>query len=351
MTTSRIRLCLWSIIAVGIQASLCTPALGQFGKLNDLKKEIEKKVDDVKQEPKQETPAAAQPGAPAMATAAGGAATVFSDAPIDPAKPENLVTSFDAGDHIYGLIQVDKTWRDLLGKGRKDAEKIEVPIDMLVDGKKVDFQYIHIKKKEAMDTKVLVLDIAPEPDKMTAYKDPGFFHAEGKGNRKIGPDQYTYILGELSPGKHTIGFQVRSYGDVFSAGQFTIDGPDYKQYTALREKLLGEAQKVATMPEAKKTDKALEANMRELLDNAGWSNVRKLVIIDKDWWLDRESGGDSPIVSRHMDAAACTKADDGSFYWCVVQFHQYKRLDGSFGPLELTHTGDKHPISEENIDK
>lgn len=49
--------------------------------------------------------------------------------------------------------------------------------------------------------------------------------------------------------------------------------------------------------------------------------------------------------------AAAAKADDGSFFWCVCTFHQQKRLDGSFGPLELTHTGDKKPNLEENIDK
>lgn len=293
----------------------------------------------------------AAPKAEAEPAAAAGGKIVFSTAPIDPDKPENLATSFKSGDYIYGLIQVEKTWRDLLGKGNKSATKIEVPIDMLIDGETVDFQYIHIEKPEAIDSKYLVFDVAPEPEKMTAYKTPGFTYAEGKGRRKIGPDTYTFNLAEMKAGKHTVRFQVRSYGDIFSAGEFTIEGEDYKFYAELREKVLQEAFAVATMPKAGMVNKELEDEMRRLLENAGWKDIRKLVIRDKDWWLDRASGGDSPIVSRHLDAAVAAKADDGSFFWCICTFHQHRRLDGSYGPLELTHTGDKKPILEENIDK
>lgn len=276
---------------------------------------------------------------------------VFSRSPIDAAKPGNLASVFKAGDHIYALVQVEKTWRDLLGKGNKSATEIQVPLDMLVDGNDVDFQYITIKKAEAIDGKALVVDIAPDPAKMTAYKDPGFAWGEGKGNRKIGPDTYTFNLSELKPGKHTIRFQVRSYGDIFSAGEFTIEGKDYKFYGELREKILKEAFAVAGMPKGQMTDKALEAEMRKILENRGWKNIRKLVIVDKDWWLDRVEGGDSPIKARHIAAAVAAKADDGTFYWCTVTFEQQKLVSGAFGPLELSHTGDKKAIKEENIDK
>jgi hypothetical protein len=138
---------------------------------------------------------------------------------------------------------------------------------------------------------------------------------------------------------------------VLSAGEFTIEGEDYKPYTALREKILAEAFTVATLPKAQMTNVELQASMMKLLQNAGWKNIRKLVISDKDWWLDRAEGGDSPIVARHIAAAVAAKADDGSFYWCICTFQQPKLLDGSFGTLELSHTGEKKPILEENIDK
>ena len=342
---SRARMCLQRLLVPAIcLAGLACPAPAQVEGLDKAKGAIEKGKAKLGAKDK---PAADKPGE----SAAAAGKIVFSASPIDPAKPANLATSFKSGGHIYALVQVEKTWRALLGKGDKSVKAIEVPIDMLVEGKNVDFQYITIKKPEAIDSKYLVLDVAPEPGKMTAYKDPGFSYAEGKGNRKIGPDQYTYNLAELEPGKHTIRFQIRSYGDVFSAGEFTIEGDSYKFYGELREKLLAEAAQVATMPKAQKVDKELEATMRKLLDNAGWKSIRKLVIVDKDWWLDRSEGGDSPIVSRHIAAAAATKADDGSVYWCICTFHEQKRLDGSFGPLELTDQGQKKPVLEENIDK
>jgi hypothetical protein len=347
-------------LVVGLVAAVCvqvgwTPAAyGQFGRLKDAikkgTKEAQKAVGGEQEEQTQDE--ATGPGAPQVPSSQPVAGNVvYSTTPIDPNNPTNLCLSFKAGDHIYGLILVDKPWRELLHRGGPPLTEVKVPIDLLVDGTKREFQYITIKKPEAANSKVLVLEIAPEPEKMTAYRDPGFFYGEGKDNRKIGPDTFTYNLSELPPGKHRIKFQVRSYADIYSAGEFTIEGSDYGFYARLREEVLKVVSGAATMPQAKKTDKALEATMRKLLENAGCSNVRKLVIVDKDWWLDRQSGGDSPIVSRHMDAAACTKADDGTYYYCICQFHQYKRIDGSFGPLELTHTGDKKPILEANIDK
>lgn len=327
---------------------LASPALAQIPGLDKARRVIEKGTQDSKAKDKDQ-PAAAKGAEPGQAGAS--AAIVFSATPIDPAKPANLATSFQSGGYIYGLVQVEKTWRDLLGKGREDVTEIQVPVDMLVDGEQIDFQYITIKKPEALDTKYLVLDIAPDPEKMTAYKDPGFFYAEGKGHRKIGPDQYTYILGKLAGGKHTIRFQIRSYGDIFSAGEFTLTGDDYKFYTELREKVLAAAFQVSTMPKAQMINKELEATMRKLLENAGWKDIRKLVITDKDWWLDRAEGGDSPIVSRHIAAAAAAKGEDGNYFWCICTFHQQKLIDGSFGPLELTDQGQKKPIKEENIDK
>jgi hypothetical protein len=285
------------------------------------------------------------------ASSNGTPTTIFSGSPIDPVKPEKLAATFKAGDYIYCLIRTEKTWRDLLGEGSEDIKEIQVPIDMIVDGEKIDFQYITIKNKKAIDGKVLVLDIAPEPSKMTAYKDEGFAYGEGKGNRKIGPDQYTYNLSKLKPGKHTVKFQVRSYGDILSAGEFTIEGDDYKPYAELREKILKEMLNVGGMPQSQKTDVQLQAEMMKLLRNAGWKNIRVLVIVDKDWWIDRAAGGDSAVIGRHIGAAAAAKADDDTYYWSNLTFEQKKLIDGSFGPLELSHTGVKRPIKEENIDK
>ena len=41
---------------------------------------------------------------------------VFSKQPIAPANPQNLTGSFRAGDHIYGLMMPQKTWREIYGE-------------------------------------------------------------------------------------------------------------------------------------------------------------------------------------------------------------------------------------------
>ncbi len=105
-----------------------------------------------------------------------------------------------------------------------------------------------------------------------------------------------------------------------------------------------------TMPKAKKTDKAMEAKMAGLLRNAGWPNVLRLLIVDKDWWIHRVSGGNSPVKSRHM-AVATYKDKDGQCYYRVCTFHQHRQLGGGFGPLELTHQGTPVPIPEANVGK
>jgi hypothetical protein len=329
-----------TLTLICVAAASALPAMAQFDPAKEAKKAIKQGQDKLTDKQKDSKPAAT-----------AGAKIVFSVAPIDTAKPANLATTFKAGDNIYALVQSDKTWRDLLGKGKAELRELEVPFVMLVDGERADFQYITIKKPEPMDAKHFVLDIAPEPGKMVAYKDPAFSYAEGKGNRKIGPDQYTYILAALKPGKHKIEYQIASYGDVLAAGEFTIDGGDYKPYSALRDKLLAEALNVGTMPPAGMTNIQLQAEMMKLLQNAGWKNIRKLVIKDKDWWLDHASDGESPIVGRHIAAAVAAKAEDGKFFWCICTFQQPKLADGSFGALELSQTGEKKPILEENIDK
>lgn len=334
----------WRLVsAIALCLGIAFPASAQFGDaLNAAGKLIKKG---------KEANAATEKKTEAEPPRAQGGTVIFSSSPIDPAKPESTSSEFKAGDCIYALIQIEKSWGELLGKGRPDVKEIQVPIDMIVDGQDVDFQYITIKNAAAIASKVLALEIAPDPATMTSYKDEGLVYGEGKGRRKIGPDQYTYILAALAPGKHVIKIQVRSYGDVFSVGEMTIVGDNYRSYASVREKILAEMLDVGGMPKAQKSDVQLEAQMMKLLLNAGWKNIRKLAIVDKDWWNDLAAGGNSAVTGRHIAAAVAAKQDDGSFCWCNVTFEQKKLIDGSFGPLELSRTGEKRPIKEENIDR
>ncbi|MHC1764343.1 MAG: hypothetical protein AB9869_08550 [Verrucomicrobiia bacterium] len=120
---------------------------------------------------------------------------LFSKLPIDPANPQNFATQFRAGDTIYGLIRMEKSWRDVYKAGNKSELGLMI---VMVIGENQTYQYITLKQKELLDTKHLVLDIAPAPDKMTAYRSPDIQFGEGKGNRKIGPIAFTYELSQSS---------------------------------------------------------------------------------------------------------------------------------------------------------
>lgn len=267
---------------------------------------------------------------------------VFSKSPIDPASPAGLTTEFQAGDHIYGLILPGKSWRDLYEAGDKTELGVMVG---LTAGDNDDYQYITLKKKQYIDADSLVLEIAPDPAKMTSYKDPDMLFGEGKGNRKIGPIAFTYDLSQLAPGKHTVKFYVRNYGDHPAVGELVIEGADFSFYADLHEKVKAAHDSSATMPPAGMVNQALESQMRALLENAGWTNILRVVIVDKDWWI--EDGG----ASRYLNVAAAAKDGSGKCQWCNTQFTQPRLIDGSWGKLELTKTGIMRDIAEENVNK
>ena len=279
----------------------------------------------------------------AGAAAACGGQFIFSKTPIGAANPGASVTSFQAGEPIYAVIQVDSSWRELLNAEGKTEAQVMIVMETPAGN---DYQYVKLKTPAALDSKRMLMDIAPEPAKMTTYRDPAYEYGEGRGYRKIGPIAFTYNLGQLKPGKHTLTFGARVMGDYYAKGSVTIEGTDFSYYAGLHEKVKAAEQAGARMPDAKMVDKAMEANMRKLLLNAGWSSVTRLVIVDKDWWMDRASGGDSPIVSRHIAAAAATKDSDGSTIYRVCTFHQRVLLSGGFGALQLTDQGMKRKFAE-----
>ena len=279
---------------------------------------------------------------------AGQGTIVFSKEPIDPANPQNLTRSFQAGDSIYGLMQPRQTWRELYGD--KAKEQAMLLLMWTLDGQPKVGGYITVVKPAYIDSKTLVFDVAPALARMTAYRDPGVEYDQHRGIKK-GACQFTLELSQLKPGKHTVEFCILDFGEKHVVGSFDIEGQDYSAYAKLHEQIKADVTGARTLPAAQKTDKAMEDEMRKLLLNAGWPNVLRLNIVDKDWWIDREAGGDSPVKSRHMDAAAACKDKDGKCYYRVCTFHQQRQVGGGFGALELTHQGIPVPIPEENIPK
>lgn len=280
--------------------------------------------------------------------AAGEGTIVFSKQPITPADPQNLTRSFQAGDHVYGLMQPLKTWREIY-KGKIRDNKAELLLMWSIDGEKKVGGYVVVEKPEYIDGKAIVFDIAPALDKMTAYRDPGVVYGDWRGIKK-GACQFTLELSQLKPGKHTFELWVFDYGDKHVVGSFDIEGQDFSAYAKLHEAIKADVAGARTLPAAQKTDKAMEEEMKKLLLNAGWPNVLRLNIVDKDWWIDRVAGGESAVKGRHMDAAAAYKDKDGKCYYRVCQFAQ-QRLVGGFASLELTHQGNPVSIPEENVTK
>ncbi len=287
----------------------------------------------------------ASPGNQTNDTANGMAAALhgsrFSNAPIDPEFLPRPVTSFSAGEHIYGILKCNGSWKQATGD-------TYILMYLLVDGKQKAYKSVGMKRPDLYNSNYFIIDIAPAPDKMVNYQDRDIVWPEKDGLR-FGPEMFTKILSELAPGAHTIRLEVKSYGKIHAAAEFTITGDNYYSYATLLAGIKAGAGKQEKMPRVGMRDIALEEKMAQILKNSGWASIERLVIVDKDWWLDRQSGGNSLIVSRHIEAAVAAKDIDGTYYYNHVTFHEYRLITGGWGTLQLTSTGEKKPIPQENI--
>lgn len=271
---------------------------------------------------------------------------VFSSKPLDPENPGSLSASFTAGDYIYGLILAKKSW----AKVYETNNNGNIRVDVSIDGKKIHAQFVNLQKPEYMQRDYLVFDIAPEVSQMTAYSDSHIIYGKSTATLQQGPNELSYHLGQLAPGKHTVQFSVDYFGRNYAKGSFTVEGQNYTAYATLHNQIAKGVADSVTLPPAKMENPALAKEMRALLEKAGWKDIYRINIVDKDWWIDRVSGGDSAVQSRHMAAAALAKGADGNYYFKKCTFHQDKLLSGGFGPLYLSHQGDKVPVAADKID-
>lgn len=274
----------------------------------------------------------------------GSGSTVFSKEPINPTAPPTSSPSFAAGDKIYGMLKATKPWKELLGS----SDYLIVYVS--IDGTQKISKTISLKRPDLLTRNYFIIDIAPDPSGMTNYSDRDIVFPE-KDGFKFGPELFTKYLSELTPGKHSFRLEVKAYNEVFAAGEFSISGSDYSSYAALLADIKNSSGKQQKMPKPGMTNITLQNEMIALLKNAGWPEIRRLLIVDKDWWIDRVSGGDSPIQSRHIEAAAAAKDAGGGYYYSHVTFHQPLLITGGWGKMELTDTGKKKTITEENIDQ
>jgi len=269
---------------------------------------------------------------------------VFSKSPINPNAPANLTTSFKTGDYIYGLIQTKQSFKQIFS-GR---DKTRVMIDAKIDGKKMHAQFIILSKPADQNGTKLPFEIAPAPGQMKAYGNPDITYGRSTDTMHQGPMELTHKLSELSPGKHTFSFNIKYYSKVWAQGSFTIEGSDYSFYAGLHKKAKQAVGGATVLPSARMKNPGIEDTMKKLLTGAGWK-VYRLNIVDKDWWTDRVSGGNSAVKSRHMDAAVMAKDGQG-YYYKKVRFHQPMTISG-WGKLYISRTGGRIDVPESNKDK
>lgn len=230
-------------IAVAFLALCCSPVWGfDFGKIvdgvNSVVDSAHKEVDKVvnpeskktsgEQSSQSQQRQSAASDTTAQKTGAMGKAnqssqkslSVFSTSPIDVSAPGNSVSSFNAGDHIYGLLRSEKSWKQQVGGSNY------LIIWFYIDGEKKSYKSVGLQRAELLTQDYFVLDIAPDPARMTNYSDPDIIFPEVKGD-KFGPELFSRYLGELSPGKHTVKIEVKAYNNVYASGSFMIEGNDF----------------------------------------------------------------------------------------------------------------------------
>ena len=103
-----------------------------------------------------------------------------------------------------------------------------------------------------------------------------------------------------------------------------------------REKKTAQENAPRPFPAAGMTSASLEAEMQKILKDRGIAGVEKLVIVDKDWWVQQGE-------FRYIKAAALQKDGEGP-YFTHVTFRQMATLAG-YGPTELWEQGKKYRIA------
>jgi len=185
---------------------------------------------------------------------------IFSSQPIDPKNPPTSVSTFQAPEPIYCLLRSDKPWKQLLG-----PHTDYLITYFFLDGEQKAYRTIALKRPELLERSDFLLDIAPDPSRMTAYRDRDIVYGTKDGLR-FGPELFTKYLGELGPGTHKVRVEVKAYGDVYAQGEFTLEGSDFSGYQALHQRIRGAAAGAQTMPRAGLSNPTLEGSDEGPLD-------------------------------------------------------------------------------------
>jgi hypothetical protein len=295
---------------------------------------------------------------------------IFSKTPFDPLQPPaEPVTIFNTGDHIYAVAYFEKTIQELYNAQPADKlfiesfiYEIKPPLYSYQQPSEQQLTFVSVRVSGSLlQNKYLVLDIAPDPEKTTAYSNPEMVFKEF-GKKYDGPVNFSESLSQLQPGENKLNFVVRcNYADA-AKGRITLTGSDFSFYKTLAGNLNLAAQSVgaknATMPKALKKDPALEGQMLAAIKKSNdWASGRfdateilRLVIIDEDWMIRRHELTGA-ILHRYIRAAIAVKTKDGHCaYYNLITF-QEDYTGGKFQPLKYDGAGDKVMMNCENVNK
>ncbi|HMQ05401.1 MAG TPA: hypothetical protein PKD26_15905 [Pyrinomonadaceae bacterium] len=300
----------------------------------------------------------------------GRASLVFSRSPIDPANPSNLTNTFTAGDHIYGLLILDRPLKEFVTEQsvrhaqlgysvNRPALSVEFKIDgnIIYDGTH-HFVWDLENRTNAWDSvpatdRYFHFDVAPDPAKAKTY---GYakmhfdmLSAAGRpGNRaRAGAQFYSHHIGRLGSGSHKVEFRIM--GKTTISGSFNITDGNYASYAQLATKLDEAAAATAVMPTAQRKDPAMETSMRTAVRAAGNTDtVLRVVITNPDWFVQRNALGQ--IVFRGIFGAIAFRKPDGTCYFYQAYFKQ-NYSSGRYGATRQDGTPGRNSIACANVNK
>jgi hypothetical protein len=293
----------------------------------------------------------------------------FSKTSINPQQTGTSVTDFQAGDFMYAIAYLPKTVKELYNA--QPTEKLDIEV-FIYEIKPPLYDYQQPLEEELtfasmrvsgniLKDKHLVIEIAPDPSKTASYTTPGILFKEF-GKRFDGPVNFAESLSKLASGAHTLKIVVKCNYSEAAAGIIKISGKDFSMYKKLSDDLnnvaLNAGAKDAVMPNAKKTDVALQARMITAFKNSNdWKSgfidateVLRISIIDADWII-RRNELTGAILHRYIRAAIAVKTKNGNCaYYNLVTF-QEDYVSGKFQPLKYDGAGDKVMLDCVNVKK
>ncbi|HSK72202.1 MAG TPA: hypothetical protein VK892_10935, partial [Pyrinomonadaceae bacterium] len=252
----------------------------------------------------------------------------------------NLKTSFQAGEHIYGLLILDKPFKEFIveedtydSNNGYNVSRPVLKIDFTVDGNPLysgSHKFVFsLEDKQNAWNKVptepyFFFDIAPEAAKQKTYNyDDLFFprlSAVGRKNNKAkaGAQLYSHELSKLQPGNHTITIKITGKEQV--TGEFLISGGEYAFYSRVADNLETVSSANAKMPESKWNDPAVVKSVKAAYKPVGSETVLRVNLLNPDWYVQRNALGQ--ILFRGVFAAIATKTPDGKCWFQREYFKQ-----------------------------